>query len=86
MFLDAATIFVWTAIFDRSKWKYRQRAYRYVYFDVGHIAQNLALSATSRGLGICRVGAFFDDEVNRIVGVDGAEESTTYLSVVGYPE
>jgi SagB-type dehydrogenase family enzyme len=86
MFLGAAAIFVWTAISDRSKWKYRQRAYRYVYLDAGHIAQNLALTATSIGLGSCQVGAFYDDEVNRIVGVDGTEESTIYLSVVGYPQ
>jgi SagB-type dehydrogenase family enzyme len=86
MFLDAAAIFVWTAIFDRSKWKYRQRAYRYVYLDAGHIAQNLALSAASLGLVSCQVGAFYDDEVNEIVGVDGVEESAIYLSVVGYPE
>ena len=85
MFLRAATIFVWTAIFSRSKWKYKQRAYRYVYLDAGHIAQNLALSATSIGLGSCQVGAFFDDEVNQIIGVDGAEESALYLSVVGSP-
>jgi SagB-type dehydrogenase family enzyme len=86
MFQGAAGIFVWTAIFGRSKWKYRQRAYRYVYLDAGHIAQNLALSATSIGLGSCQVGAFYDDEINRIVGVDGEEESAIYLSVVGYPE
>jgi SagB-type dehydrogenase family enzyme len=86
MFLRAAAIFVWTALFDRSKWKYRQRAYRYVYLDAGHIAQNLALSATCLGLGSCQIGAFFDDEVNEIVGIDGEEESAIYLSVVGHPE
>jgi SagB-type dehydrogenase family enzyme len=85
MLVHAAAVFVWTAIFNRSKWKYRQRAYRYVYLDTGHIAQNLALAATSIGLGSCQVGAFFDDEVNKVVGVDGEEESTIYLSVVGYP-
>ncbi len=86
MFLGAAAIFVWTAFFDRSKWKYRQRAYRYIYLDAGHIAQNLALSATSIGLGSCQVGAFYDDEVNEVVGVDGEEESAIYLSAVGTPE
>jgi SagB-type dehydrogenase family enzyme len=86
MFLGAAAIFVWTTIFNRSKWKYRQRAYRYIYLEAGHIAQNLALTATSLNLGSCQVGAFYDDEVNRIVGSDGTKESTIYLSVVGYPE
>jgi len=86
MCAEAPVVFIWTAVFQRSKWKYGQRAYRYVYLDAGHIAQNLALSATSMGMGTCQIGSFFDDEINRIVGVDGTEESAIYLSVVGHPE
>ena len=82
---DAAVVFVWTAIFNRSKCKYRQRAYRYVYLDAGHIGHSLALSAVSLGLGSCQVGALFDDDVNQILDVDGVEESVVYMSVVGYP-
>ncbi len=85
MCFECAVVFVWTAIFNRSKWKYRQRAYRYIYLDAGHIAQNLALASVSLGLGSCQVGALFDDEVNRILGIDGAEESVVYMSVVGHP-
>jgi SagB-type dehydrogenase family enzyme len=76
-------VFVWTAIFQRSKWKYEQRGYRYIYLDAGHIAENLALAATSIGLGTCQIGALFDDEVNSVVGVDGTDESVIYMSVVG---
>ncbi len=86
MCLDAPVIFIWTAIFERSRWKYKQRAYRYIYLDSGHIAQNLALAATAIGLGSCQIGAIYDDEVNEIVGVDGQEESTIYLSLVGRPQ
>lgn len=82
---DAAVVFVWTAIFVRSKWKYKQRAYRYVYLDAGHIAQNLALATTAIGLGSCQVAAIFDDDANSILGVDGVEESTIYISAVGQP-
>jgi SagB-type dehydrogenase family enzyme len=85
MCLEAAVVFIWTAVFCRSKWKYEQRAYRYIYLDAGHIAENLALAATGIGLGTCQIGALFDDEVNHIVGVDGTEESVIYMSVVGYP-
>jgi len=81
----ASTVFVWTAVFPRSKWKYDQRAYRYIYLDAGHIAQNLALAAVSLGLGTCQIGALFDDEVNKIVAVDGVEESVVYMSAVGMP-
>jgi SagB-type dehydrogenase family enzyme len=86
MCADAAVVFIWTAIFRRSKWKYQQRAYRYIYLDAGHIAQNLALAAASISCGSCQVGAFFDDEINSIVGLDGTEESTICLSVVGHPK
>jgi SagB-type dehydrogenase family enzyme len=80
----APAVFVWSAMFGRSKWKYHQRAYRYVYLDAGHIAQNLALAATSIKGGSCQVGAFYDDEINSVLGLDGIEESVIYLSVVGH--
>ena len=86
MCADASVVFIWTAVFRRSKWKYSQRAYRYIYLDAGHIAQNLGLAAASINCGSCEVGAFFDDELNSILGVDGTEESTVCLSVVGYPK
>ncbi|HUJ69521.1 MAG TPA: SagB/ThcOx family dehydrogenase [Syntrophorhabdales bacterium] len=83
---DAQATFVWTAVVARSKWKYRQRAYRYIYMDAGHIAQNLYLAGCAAGLGVCAVGAFFDDEVNELIGIDGKEEVTVYLACVGMPE
>jgi SagB-type dehydrogenase family enzyme len=85
MCLEAPVVFIWTAVFQRSKWKYDQRAYRYVYLDAGHIAGNLALAAVAIGLGTCQIGALFDDEVNDVVGVDGTEESVVYMTVVGHP-
>jgi len=82
---EAGVVFIWTAVFSRSRWKYKQRAYRYIYLDAGHMAQNLALASTSLGLGCCHIGALFDEEVNRIIGVDGIEESVVYMSVAGHP-
>lgn len=78
-------VFVWTAIFERSKWKYEERAYRYIYLDAGHIAQNVALAAVALDLGSCQIGALYDGEANELVGVDGVEESTIYMTVVGRP-
>jgi SagB-type dehydrogenase family enzyme len=81
----ANVVLVWTAVFPRSKWKYRQRAYRYVYLDAGHIAQNIALAAVAMGLGSCQIAALYDDEANALLGVDGEQESTIYMTVVGRP-
>jgi SagB-type dehydrogenase family enzyme len=85
MCAEAAAVFVWTALFERSRWKYAQRAYRYVYLDAGHIAENLALAAVSLGLGSCQIGALFDDEANKILNLDGTSESVIYMSAVGVP-
>jgi SagB-type dehydrogenase family enzyme len=85
MALRADAVLVWTAVFPRSKWKYRQRAYRYVYLDAGHIAQNVALAAVALGLGSCQVAAIYDDEANALLGVDGLDESAIYMTVVGRP-
>jgi SagB-type dehydrogenase family enzyme len=79
----AAIGFVWVAVIPRCRQKYRQRAYRYIYLDCGHIAQNLYLAATALNLGCCSIAAFFDDEVNDLVGVDGREETVIYLATVG---
>jgi SagB-type dehydrogenase family enzyme len=76
-------VFLWSAIFQRSKFKYHQRAYRYIYLDAGHVAENLALSAVSLDLGSCQIGAFLDDQVNEILSLDGATESILYLAAVG---
>jgi len=83
MVKTAAVVFVWVAVIERSRQKYRQRAYRYIYLDCGHIGQNLYLAATAMGLGCCGIAAFFDDEVNDLVGVDGQEETAIYLATVG---
>jgi len=85
MAAQANVVFVWTAVFERSKWKYKQRAYRYVYLDAGHIAENLALAAVGLGLGSCQIAALYDEEANALLDVDGVEESTIYMTIVGRP-
>ena len=82
---DAQVLFIWTAVLDRCRWKYRQRAYRYMYMEAGHIAQNVALAATGLGLGSCQIAAFFDDDVNDLLSLDAEQETTLYISVVGRP-
>ncbi len=78
--------FVWSAIFQRSKWKYQQRAYRYCYLDVGHIAAHLSLAAIELGLETCQIVAFYDNKINDLLNVDGKEDSVLYLSLVGFPK
>lgn len=86
MFLEAPLILIYTAIFKRTTYKYDDRGYRYVYIEAGHIAQNVSLECVSLGLSSCVVGAFFDDMVNKLIGVDGKEEAVIYIQTVGKPK
>ena len=86
MCVTASVVFVWSAVFERCKWKYGQRAYRYIYLDAGHIAENLALAAVSLNLATCEIGALYDDQVNAIIGIDGTEESTICMAAAGVPQ
>lgn len=85
MVAGAGVVFLWSAVFGRSAVKYLERAYRYVYLDAAHIAENLLLGAAALSLAACPIAALYDDEVNAILGADGIEESILYMASVGRP-
>jgi len=78
----AAVIFL-TQILQRMRPRYQDRSYRYGLVEIGHIGQNVYLAATSMGLGACGIGAFMDDDINAMLGVDGTEEAAIYMLAVG---
>jgi SagB-type dehydrogenase family enzyme len=77
-----AVVFV-TQILQRMRFRYQDRSYRYGLVEVGHIGQNIYLAANSMGLGACAIGAFMDNEINAMLGVDGTEEAAIYMIAVG---
>ncbi len=80
---EAPAVLVLTGVFQRSRWKYRARHYRYVCWEGGHVAQNIYLAAEAAGLGACMVGAFLDGMVNDLVRVDGRNEAALGLVALG---
>lgn len=85
MCMSAAATFLFTAVWERSKWKYKQRAYRYIYLDAGHMGQNLALSAAGLGLGTCAIGAIYDEEADALLQLDPEEEGIIMMVAAGHP-
>jgi SagB-type dehydrogenase family enzyme len=80
---EAQATFVLSAVFERTQRKYGDRSLRYIHMEAGHISQNISLQTVSLGLGSVTVGAFYDEQVNRLIGLDGATESAIYLQAVG---
>jgi len=80
---DADAVLIWTAVLERSRWKYGQRFARYIMLDAGHIAENVALAATGLGLGSCQIAAFYDEEAAALLAVDPDVEPVVYMTTLG---
>jgi SagB-type dehydrogenase family enzyme len=81
--LQARAVLVLSAIFWRSTWKYRARAYRYCFWDAGTILANLLAAASAEGLSVDLVSAFADPEIEALLGIDGAREGAMCLVALG---
>ena len=79
----AAATFIWVADSYRTTWRYGERGFRYLFLDAGHVCQNLYLAASAIDAGACAVGAFNDEELNSLLGLDGSNLFVVYLATVG---
>jgi SagB-type dehydrogenase family enzyme len=66
--------FFLTSIVFRSSWKYRDRSYRYLFLDTGHLAENLSLALKARKAPYRVIHDFDDAAANRILCVDETRE------------
>ena len=83
---NAAALFIMTAVFARSMYKYhRARAYRVVTLDAGHLGQTFSLVATWLGLAPFTTAALKDILIEEDLGIDGIQESVLYVAGVGWP-
>jgi SagB-type dehydrogenase family enzyme len=80
---DSSLLLFITAFFERSAFKYGERAYRFALLEAGHVAQNVALAATALGLGTRCIGGFFDRAVDAFLDLDGCTQSALYLVALG---
>ena len=79
----ASVVFFWAAQADRMTWRVGERGYRYLMIDAGHVCQNLYLAAGAIKFGACAIGAFDDEAMNEILGLDGENAFVLYGASVG---
>ena len=84
MFKGVSAAFLITGVLKRSSIKYGERAYRFMMLEAGHVGQNICLTSFSLNLGCLMLGGFYDDDVDRILGIDGVSETMLYASAVGH--
>ena len=76
---------VFTTVFWRSAWKYRERGYRYCYWDLGTVAANLLAAGNANGTRINLTFGFVDRLISGFLGMDGLEEAPSLLATLGTP-
>lgn len=80
---EAALTIVLAAVPERTIDVYGQRGLMYIYMEAGHISQNIYLECASLGLAVVAVGAFYESEVDDLIGLDGEQEATIYVNCIG---
>lgn len=79
----AAVTFIWTAIPYRMEWRYDIAAHKVIAIDAGHVCQNLYLACEAIDAGTCAMAAYDQEEIDKLLRVDGQNEFTIYLAAVG---
>jgi SagB-type dehydrogenase family enzyme len=65
-----------TTVFQRSAWRYQDRAYRRVCLDTGHLFGNLELAGAMVDFRPHLIGGFADDAINQLLYLDAEQEGT----------
>jgi SagB-type dehydrogenase family enzyme len=80
-----AVLFLVTAVFGRTAWKYRGIPLHLILQEVGALYQTMCLTATALGLAACPVGAFPERAVAEILNLDSRDESEVGMFALGVP-
>lgn len=80
---QGAAVFAWTVVPYRTEWRYSTLSHKVIAMDAGHLCQNLYLACEAIGAGTCAIGAYHQEKMDALLGVDGEEEFTIYLAPVG---
>ena len=81
---EAPVTVVSTSTYWRNSWKYQSRTYRHCFWDSGTILANMLAVAFANGLPARVVAGFVDDQVNRLLNVDGQREVSLSMVPLGY--
>ena len=80
---EAPVVLIITGEYERTSWKYGDRATRYVHMEAGHAAQNVYLQAEALGLGTVVAGSFQDEAVSQALGLPAGHRAL-YMMPIGY--
>lgn len=80
---DLSAVIVLSAIFQRSVIKYEERGYRFALLEAGIVGYNFSLASIALGWASLNWGAYYDGLLDKIIQVDGVNETTVNCILIG---
>ena len=79
---SSATV-IWSSIPYRCEYKYSFASHKMIAIEAGHACQNLYLACEKLGLGTVAIGAYYQENLDKVLGFDGKEEFAIYVATIG---
>jgi SagB-type dehydrogenase family enzyme len=79
----SALIMIITGSYERLRWKYNERSYRYLCVDAGTLVQNTYLVTNALGLGACAIAGFIDDQLSHLLELNTEKEIPLVVMTIG---
>jgi SagB-type dehydrogenase family enzyme len=71
-----------TAVFERSAWRYQDRAYRRIFLDTGHLLGNIELASAIEDYQSSLIGGFVDEAINELLFLDKEVEGAIAIAPI----
>jgi SagB-type dehydrogenase family enzyme len=81
----ANAVFLFVAQPWRSMRKYGPRGLRFVFMEVGSMAENVHLATAALGFGSVDCASFYESELHAALGIDGVFQTMLHSIVIGCP-
>ena len=82
---EAACVFIFCAVFERTQVKYGERGRRFVILEAGHTAQNIHLQGIALGIGSVPIGGSVDADVQKALDIP-EDQQPVYVIAAGFPD
>lgn len=82
----APAVIVMAGVYERTSFKYGERAERYVHIEVGSIAENVYLQGMTLGIGTVIIGAFYDKDVKSVLRLPEDEHPLAIMPLGKMPK
>ncbi|MCH9034780.1 MAG: SagB/ThcOx family dehydrogenase, partial [Planctomycetes bacterium] len=73
-------LLILSGVWNRSTWRYKERGYRRILLDTGHIVGNISMYASEEGFATFTIGGIYDAAINNLLFFPEKDEGVLLLT------